>query len=107
MNQIALVAGFMPRCENHSSVGGPCLGIDLASVRSAPFEKFVNTYIDLFGKAATLLELFDGCLHSFEPMIVVGLEFGIDGQPTRPVLFAEPSYRDTLDGHGIVPVLLC
>jgi hypothetical protein len=35
------------------------------------------------------------------------LEFGIDGQPTRPVLFAEPSYRDTLDGHNIVSVLLC
>lgn len=73
MNQIALVAGFMPHSENHGSLGRPCLGIDLASVRSAPFEKFVNTYIDLFGKAATLLEQFDGCLHSFEPMIVVGV----------------------------------
>jgi hypothetical protein len=67
MNQVALVAGFMPHCERHGGVSRPCFGIDLASIRSAPFEKFVDTYIDLFGKAAGLLKISNGCFDPFKP----------------------------------------
>jgi hypothetical protein len=41
----------------------------------------------------------NGCFDPFKPVIIEGLEFGIDGEPTIP--FAEPSYRNSIIGMVI------
>lgn len=90
MNQVALVCGAMSLGQDHGSVSCACLGIDLSSVHSAPFEEFIGLYIDLFDKASSLLGFLDGLFRTLEPVIVVGLEIGVDGQPSRPIFFAHP-----------------
>jgi hypothetical protein len=93
MKQVASVSSSVSFGESHRSVGCAALGIDLGSVSSAPFDEFVGVYNDLLNQCSLLLQLFNSRFHSFEPMIVIGLEIGIDGQPSRPIFFAHPGDR--------------
>jgi hypothetical protein len=62
-------------------VSGECssaLGVDLASVDSAPCEEFGWLYDDLFDAMASCLDLLKQRLHVGQPMLIVRLEVGVN-----------------------------
>lgn len=92
---IALVSGATVTVadgQGGRSESRSAFGIDLASVHSAPFDEFIGVYDDLFERCSLTLEFLDRSFHASEPVIVVGLEVGIEGEPSRPVLFAHPGH---------------
>ena len=82
---------------SHRLVGsesGSCVAIDLSSVGAAPFEEFVGVYDDLYDVMTETLVVSERRLNSSKPVLVVGLEVFVDGEPTRPILRAPGKILD-------------
>lgn len=86
----ASVTGVVAFREDLGGIFCAAVGLDLASVHSAPFDECVGVYLNLFAKCALRLVALDNCGHPLQPVVIVGLEIGIDGKPSGPVLFAHP-----------------
>jgi hypothetical protein len=84
------VAVALASKQENGGVLGACVALDFASVSAAPADEFVGLYDDLFSRLTSLLSLFDGGFDLAEPLIICW-ELGVDGLPSRPILFTKPS----------------
>jgi hypothetical protein len=80
-----------------------CIALDFAAVGGAPSHKIIGIYDDFFRDLSTLFDFFDGRFDLAQPLLI-SWELGVDGLPSRPILFSQPRDRDIHLSHGRPPL---